>query len=273
MSNYTQNTSFTAKDNLVSGDPAKIIRGSDFDAEFDEISTAIASKEDSSNKGAANGYAPLDAATLLSTAYLPIVPVTKGGTGVATVTAKALLAGNGTGAMTEVLLGTAGQVVRSDGVDWVAADLIAADIPDLDAAKIATGTLSTAVLPTIPAAKGGTGRTTLDVGSFLVGNGTDPVTLLDAATTMNTVGAERTITAGDGLTGGGTLAANRTVSLNTPGTLTRASGNTADGSGHTHAIGAGIVKAHVATGGQIFMSEADPTGGTDGDIWFKVAPV
>lgn len=44
MSDYTQVTNFTAKDALASGTAAKIIKGSDFDAEFSAISTAIATK-------------------------------------------------------------------------------------------------------------------------------------------------------------------------------------------------------------------------------------
>ena len=42
MSNYTKTTDFEAKDFLPSGDPNKIIRGSEFETEFDNISTAIA---------------------------------------------------------------------------------------------------------------------------------------------------------------------------------------------------------------------------------------
>ena len=44
MSNYTKTTDFAAKDSLPSGDSGKIIRGSEFETEFDNISTAIASK-------------------------------------------------------------------------------------------------------------------------------------------------------------------------------------------------------------------------------------
>tara|TARA_R110000823_G_scaffold201784_1_gene332630 strand:+ start:5256 stop:5864 length:609 start_codon:yes stop_codon:yes gene_type:complete len=46
MSNYSKATNFTAKDSLSTGDANKIINGSLFDAEFDPISTAIASKID-----------------------------------------------------------------------------------------------------------------------------------------------------------------------------------------------------------------------------------
>lgn len=44
MSDYTKTTNFTAKDTLPAGDTNKIIRGSEFDAEFDAIATASATK-------------------------------------------------------------------------------------------------------------------------------------------------------------------------------------------------------------------------------------
>src|SRR6056297_2183541 len=46
MSNYTKTTDFAAKDSLPSGDSGKIIRGSEFETEFDNIATAIATKAD-----------------------------------------------------------------------------------------------------------------------------------------------------------------------------------------------------------------------------------
>ena len=46
MSNYTKTTNFTAKDSLPSGDSGKIIRGTEFDTEFDAIATASATKAD-----------------------------------------------------------------------------------------------------------------------------------------------------------------------------------------------------------------------------------
>ncbi len=49
MSNYTKTTDFEAKDSLPSGDSGKIIRGSEFETEFDNISTAIATKADAAN--------------------------------------------------------------------------------------------------------------------------------------------------------------------------------------------------------------------------------
>jgi hypothetical protein len=44
MSNYTVTTDFAAKDSLQSGDPAKIIRGSEFTTEFTNIAAAIVTK-------------------------------------------------------------------------------------------------------------------------------------------------------------------------------------------------------------------------------------
>ena len=49
MSTYTKTTNFTAKDNLTSGDPAKVIKGSEFDTEFNAIETAVNSKADKNN--------------------------------------------------------------------------------------------------------------------------------------------------------------------------------------------------------------------------------
>jgi hypothetical protein len=44
MANYTKVTNFTAKDSLNSGDPNKVVKGSEIDTEFAAISTAIATK-------------------------------------------------------------------------------------------------------------------------------------------------------------------------------------------------------------------------------------
>src|SRR6056300_677042 len=44
MTDYTKTTDFEAKDSLPSGDTNKVIRGSEFEVEFDNIATAIATK-------------------------------------------------------------------------------------------------------------------------------------------------------------------------------------------------------------------------------------
>ena len=44
MSNYTKTTNFAIKDGLVSGNPAKIIKGTEIDTEYNNIASAVASK-------------------------------------------------------------------------------------------------------------------------------------------------------------------------------------------------------------------------------------
>ena len=46
MSNYTKSTNFATKDNLTSGNPLKIVKGTEIDTEFNDIATAIATKAD-----------------------------------------------------------------------------------------------------------------------------------------------------------------------------------------------------------------------------------
>lgn len=49
MSNYTKTTNFAVKDTLASGNPAKIIKGSEINSEFDNIQTAVATKADTAS--------------------------------------------------------------------------------------------------------------------------------------------------------------------------------------------------------------------------------
>jgi hypothetical protein len=46
MANYTKSTNFAAKDALNSGNPSKVVRGTEIDTEFNNIQTAITSKAD-----------------------------------------------------------------------------------------------------------------------------------------------------------------------------------------------------------------------------------
>jgi len=49
MSNYIKSTDFSAKDSLITGDPNKIIKGSEINDEFNALQTAIATKSDLSS--------------------------------------------------------------------------------------------------------------------------------------------------------------------------------------------------------------------------------
>lgn len=49
MSNYTKTTNFATKDSLASGNPAKIVKGSEINTEFDNLQTAVNSKANSAS--------------------------------------------------------------------------------------------------------------------------------------------------------------------------------------------------------------------------------
>ena len=54
MANYTKSTNFTAKDALSTGDPNKLVKGSEHDAEYDAIETSSATKANKIVSGVTN---------------------------------------------------------------------------------------------------------------------------------------------------------------------------------------------------------------------------
>ena len=46
MSNYTKATDFAAKDSLSTGNPSKLVKGTELGTEFDAIQSAVNSKAD-----------------------------------------------------------------------------------------------------------------------------------------------------------------------------------------------------------------------------------
>ena len=74
MSDYVRasSTFFGDKDALATGQAAKIIKGTEFDTEFNAIAVANATKYDSADRGAASGIAPLDANSEVPAANLNI---------------------------------------------------------------------------------------------------------------------------------------------------------------------------------------------------------
>lgn len=49
MSNYTKSTNFATKDSLETGNPSKIIKGTEIDTEFNAIASAVSSKADTAS--------------------------------------------------------------------------------------------------------------------------------------------------------------------------------------------------------------------------------
>jgi hypothetical protein len=148
LSDYTKSTNFATKDSLSSGNPLKIVKGTEINTEFDNIQTAVATKTDNANANitggsivgitdlavadggtgastATNARTNLSAAksgansditsiTGLTTALAP----SQGGTGATTLTANNVVLGNGTSAVQFVAPGTNGNVLVSNGTTW-----------------------------------------------------------------------------------------------------------------------------------------------------------
>lgn len=81
MANYTKTTDFAAKDTLPGGDTNKVIRGSEFETEFDAISTAIATKSDTAGP------------TFTGTVTIPTVDINAGAIDGTTIGASSAAAG------------------------------------------------------------------------------------------------------------------------------------------------------------------------------------
>jgi hypothetical protein len=149
MANYVKATNFFAKDALLTGDPAKIIKGAEIDDEFNAISTSIATKANLNSPEftgvpiaptAAFGTSTTQVATTKfvqdSTGTIALqnannvaitggtitgitdLAVADGGTGSSTLTANNVLLGNGTSPVNFVAPGTSGNILTSNGTTW-----------------------------------------------------------------------------------------------------------------------------------------------------------
>jgi hypothetical protein len=49
VSNYTKSTDFAIKDSLSTGNPSKLVKGTEIDTEFSAIQSAVNSKADKAN--------------------------------------------------------------------------------------------------------------------------------------------------------------------------------------------------------------------------------
>jgi len=168
MSSYVKNTDFASKDALLSGDPAKIIKGTEIDTEFNAISVAVSTKADTvsptftgtptaptaspgtnTTQVATTAFtaAAVTAATgtlgTMSTQAASSVAITggsitgitdltvaDGGTGASSITANSVILGNGSLALSGNLVApsTSGNVLTSNGTTWTSAAIPAQGI-------------------------------------------------------------------------------------------------------------------------------------------------
>ena len=119
MTDYTKTTDFAAKDSLPSGDSGKIIKGTEFETEFDNIATAIATKSN------------IASPTFTGTTTIPTVDINGGAIDGTTVGA----ASASTGAFTTLTASSSLNIASSTTVDGVLdEDNMASD----SASKLAT---------------------------------------------------------------------------------------------------------------------------------------
>lgn len=146
MSNYIQSTNFATKDALTSGDPLKIVKGTEINIEYANIAVAVATKADLVSATLVTpALGTPSSGNLLNAVGLPIdagttgtLPISRGGSGVQTST------------------GT-GNLVLSNNPTFVSPTL---GTPATGVMTNVTGlSLITGVVNTLPVANGGTGVT------------------------------------------------------------------------------------------------------------------
>lgn len=87
MSNYTKATNFASKDSLATGNPSKIVKGTEIDTEFNAISAAIATKADTASPtftgvpAAPTASVGTDTSQIATTAFVQDALATVGTTG------------------------------------------------------------------------------------------------------------------------------------------------------------------------------------------------
>lgn len=194
MANYVKATNFAVKDSLASGNPAKIVKGTEIDTEFNAIAAAIASKPDA------------DSPTLTGTPLAPTATVATNNTQIATtayvvnriaqdIAGKANIA-------SPTFTGTPAAPTAAGGTNTTQIATTAFVTDAISTERTATATLTNKTISgasntltvrldqsdttgTLPVNKGGTGAITHTANNVLVGNGTSAITSIAPGTSGN----------------------------------------------------------------------------------------
>jgi hypothetical protein len=165
MGNYTKATNFATKDTLTSGDPLKIVKGTEINTEFDNIATAVNSKSDTASP------------TFTGTVTTPILSVTGASTFGTTIT-------YGGVTLTASVTGTGKMVLdTSPTITGLTANGVISSLPVIDNIKMGYTTTTTAA-----------GTTTLTVASnyrqFFTGSTTQTIVLPVTSTLVTGIAYE-----------------------------------------------------------------------------------
>tara|TARA_S200002703_G_scaffold72217_1_gene62566 strand:- start:90 stop:671 length:582 start_codon:yes stop_codon:yes gene_type:complete len=193
MSNYTKATDFAQKDGLPTNDPNKVIKGAEFEDEFDLIATAVNSKADTASP------------TFTGTATLPTAVVTTLSLGGTTITS--------TGTELNILDGVTASTAELNLLDGVTATTAELNILDgvtstaselnlVDGSSAGTVVNDKAV---VYSSAGQVKATTLSIGNWVIKVDTNELVFEYDSTEVFKVGTNGAVTSADNVTAFGTI--------------------------------------------------------------------
>ena len=205
MSDYIKATNFATKDTLSTGNPNKIIKGTEIDTEFNAIASAVASKSDINSP---------------SFTGIPEAPTAAAGTNTTQVATTAHVFAERTNTSTLTNKTLTSPTINTPTINT----------PTINTPAISGGSISG--ITDLAVADGGTGSSTLAANSVLLGNGTSALQTVAPSTNGNflrsngttwvsqavTVGSGTvtSVATGNGLSGG-TITTSGTLAIACPG--------------------------------------------------------